>query len=203
MTGFCIHELITSVDHPHPWDGKRQIGLDPDVSVIITVTPAYAILVESSTQFAEYEPGKGITEKEGWGQISGKTLWIAEDTSAAQTLMNRTPRGNVESQHQVTEMWKPTTEVRANSLILLRDLLQRSAEWTESHILDRGLLRESGPWQDTNRDTVLEQGYEASGLSPQACCPRCTHKKATIISGVRERRDPHTPSKTELRKKDI
>ena len=83
MTGFCIHELITSVDHPHPWDGERQIGLDPDVSVIITVTPAYAILVESSTQFAEYEPGKGITEKEGWGQISGKTLWIAEDTSAS------------------------------------------------------------------------------------------------------------------------
>ena len=114
MTGFCIHELITSVDHPHPWDGERQIGLDPDVSVIITVTPAYAILVESSTQFAEYEPGKGITKKEGWGQISGKTLWIAEDTSAAQTLMNRTPRGNVESQHQVTEMWKRTTEVRAN-----------------------------------------------------------------------------------------
>jgi hypothetical protein len=69
---------------------------------------------------------------------------------------------------------------------------QMSAEWTESHFLDRVLLRDSGPWTDTNRDTVLEQGYEASGLSPQDCCPRCAHKKATIISGVRERRDPHT-----------
>ena len=91
---------------------------------------------------------------------------------------------------QTPETWKRTTEVRTNSLILLRDLLQRSTEWTESNILERGLLREPGPWQDTNWDAVLEQVYEASGLSPLACCPCCTHKKATIISGVRERKDP-------------
>ena len=87
-------------------------------------------------------------------------------------------------------MWKRTTQVRTSSLILLRDLLQRSTEWTESNTLERGLLRDSGPWQDTNRDTVLEQVYEVSGLSPLACCPRCTHKQATIISGVRRREAP-------------
>ncbi len=113
VTGFYIHDLITSADYPHPWDEGRQIGADPDVFVKITISP----------------------------------------------------------QLQVPEMWKRTAEVRTSSLILLRDLLQRSTEWTESNILERGLLRDSGPWQDTNRDAILEQIYEVSGLSPLACCP--------------------------------
>ena len=65
-------------------------------------------------------------------------------------------------------------------------------------ILERGLLRESGPWQDTNRDAVLEQGYEPTGLSPLAYCPRCSHKQATIISGVHERETPHVSPALEL-----
>ena len=87
VTGFYIHDFITSADCPHPWDGGGQIGSDPGVSVKITVSPQL-----------------------------------------------RTP-----------ETWKRTTEVRTNSLILLRDLLQRSTEWTESNILERVLLREPGP----------------------------------------------------------
>ena len=87
VIGFYIHELITSADCPHPWDGGKQIGADPDVSVEITVSP----------------------------------------------------------QLRVPEMWKRTTEVRTSNLILLRDLLQRSTAWTEANILERGLLRESGP----------------------------------------------------------
>ncbi len=88
MTGFYIHDLITSTDCPHPWDGGRQIGADPDASVEIIISP----------------------------------------------------------QFQVPEMWKRTTEVCMSSLILLRDLQQRSTECTESNTLERGLLRELGPW---------------------------------------------------------
>ena len=87
VTGFYIHDLITSVNCPHPWETEGQIGPDPVVSITITVSP----------------------------------------------------------QHQVPEMWKRTTEVHTNSLILLRDLLQRSTEWTESNFLERVLLGESGP----------------------------------------------------------
>ncbi len=39
VTGFYIHDLITSVDCPHPWDGGRQIGADPGVSMKITASP--------------------------------------------------------------------------------------------------------------------------------------------------------------------
>ena len=83
-------------------------------------------------------------------------------------------------------MWKRTTKVRTNNLVQLRDLRQESTRWTESHILDRGILQGSGPWEHTNRDTVLEQGYEVSGLPPQTCSPRYTDKKTIIISGVWE-----------------
>ena len=96
----------------------------------------------------------------------------------------------VEPQLQV-EQWKRTTMIRTNSLILLRDLLQKSTEWTGLHVLERGLLRESNPWTDTNRDTVLEQGYEKTGLSHLACCPQCDNEQAAVISGVRQREDPH------------
>jgi hypothetical protein len=78
-----------------------------------------------------------------------------------------------------------------SSLILLRDLLQRSTEWGESNVLERGLLRKSNPWEDTNRDAVVEQVYEKTGLAPVASCPHCENKQAVVISGVRQREDPH------------
>jgi hypothetical protein len=106
VIGFYIQELITSADHPHPWDGENQISVNPEVSVEITVVP----------------------------------------------------------QLQVPEQWKRTTEIHTSSLILLRDLLQRSTEWMEFNVLERGLLRKSNPWEDTNRDAVLEQGFEQTGL---------------------------------------
>jgi len=132
VIGFYIQELITSADHPHPWEGERQISASPEVSMDITVVP----------------------------------------------------------QPHVTEQWKRTTEVRTNSLILLRDLLQISTEWGESNVLERGLLRQSSPWEDTNRDAVMEQVYEKTGLAPVASCPQCQNKQAVVISGVRQREDP-------------
>jgi hypothetical protein len=66
-----------------------------------------------------------------------------------------------------------------------------STEWGEPNILERGLLRKSNPWEDTNRDAVLERVYEKTGLAPVASCPHCKNKQAVVISGVRQRKDPH------------
>ena len=38
-TGFYVHDLVTSADCPHPWDGERQIGADQGVSMKTTVSP--------------------------------------------------------------------------------------------------------------------------------------------------------------------
>ncbi len=52
------------------------------------------------------------------------------------------------------------------------------------HALDRSLLYDTGPWKDTNRDSVIEQSYETSGLPPQACCPNlmCSNMKKVVVS---------------------
>ena len=38
---------------------------------------------------------------------------------------------------------------------------------------------------------MLEQVYEKTGLAPVASCPHCENKQAVVISGVRQREDPH------------
>jgi hypothetical protein len=108
VIGFYIQELITSADHPHPWDGENQITANPDVSVEITVVP----------------------------------------------------------QPQVAEQWKRTTAIRTNSLILLRDLLQRSTEWMESNILERGLLRNR-----IHGKTPIEIQCWSKALKKRVCHP--------------------------------
>ncbi len=92
---------------------------------------------------------------------------------------------------QIPEKWKRITEIHTSSLMLLRDLLQKNTEWTESNILERDLLRKSDPWEDTNRDAVLEEGVEKTGLSPLACCPHCNNMQTAVISGIRQREDLH------------
>ena len=85
--GSCIKELIPSADHPHPWDQRGQEGEDPVISKTITLTLVYTLLTEANTQFTEYEPGKGIIRREGWGRPTpDQLLWITEDTLAAQAL---------------------------------------------------------------------------------------------------------------------
>ena len=54
VVGFCIQDLIPSVDHPHPWDQRGQEEEDPVISRTITFTPVYTLLAETNTQFGEF-----------------------------------------------------------------------------------------------------------------------------------------------------
>ena len=77
----------------------------------------------------------------------------------------------------------------------MRDLLQQSATCLTTHIISRELTYENGPWEQTNRDSVLEQGYEASDLPTQAHCPNknCTQGKPVVVSGIRNLNNPASP----------
>ena len=126
------------------------------------------------------------------------TLWIVEEASTVQLLItwakgsNPVSKSNSNPGHQTVEMWKRSTTVGVQNLVELKDLLQENTEWETSHILSRKIINAPGTWDNTDRDAVLEQGYESSGLPPQACCPRCVNKKPVIVSGIRE---PTEPSK--------
>ncbi len=53
----------------------------------------------------------------------------------------------------------------------MRALLQQSTTWSSEQTISKELTYSEGPWEQDNRDSVLEQGFETSGLSSQACCP--------------------------------
>ena len=64
--------------------------------------------------------------------------------------------------------------------------------WSNEHIISRELIPAEGPWEHDNRDSVLEQGYETSGLPPEACCPNkdCTQGIPIVVSGIRNIDNP-------------
>jgi hypothetical protein len=53
-------------------------------------------------------------------------------------------------------------------------------------------LETQGPWEQDNRDSVLEQGYETSGLPPQTYCPNkdYTQRISIVVSGLRDIDNP-------------
>ena len=104
--------------------------------------------------------------------------WSSRNVTTRQSI-NRPP-------YQMVEMWKKTSTVRTKNQTDLRDLLQESTNWDPSYILERKLIHVSGPWENTDRDEVLDQGCESSDPPPQACCPKYNNKKTVIVSVIRE-----------------
>ena len=87
----------------------------------------------------------------------------------------------------IVEGFKRLIEIRTPYLPEVWDLLHSISFWSTSHVLARSLLYDEGPWKDTNRDSVIEQAYETSGLPHQACCPSlmCSNVKPVVVSGTR------------------
>ena len=93
-----------------------------------------------------------------------------------------------------------TIAIKTISLPEMRTLLQQSITWPSEQTISKELTYSEGPWEQDNRDSVLEQGFETSGLSLQACCPNknCTKKMPIVISGLRNIDDPASSSTPEI-----
>ena len=94
---------------------------------------------------------------------------------------------DAECQYSIEERFKRTIIIKTSYLPEVRDTLQSSSFWSTTHVLSRSLLYDTGPWDDINRDSVIEQVYEASGLPPQACCPNltCSNRTPAVVTGTR------------------
>ncbi len=66
--------------------------------------------------------------------------------------------------------------------------------------ISKEITYSEGPWEQDNRDSVPEQGFETSGLSSQVCCPNkdCTLKMPIVISGLRNIDDPASSTTPEV-----
>ena len=98
---------------------------------------------------------------------------------------------NTVAPYTINEGFKRSIEIRTSYLPDMRDLLHKCSFWSTTHVLSRSLLYDMGPWNDTNRDSVIEQSYETPGLPPQACCPNlmCSNVNPVVVSGIRPTQD--------------
>ncbi len=93
-----------------------------------------------------------------------------------------------------------TISINTTNLPTVRDLLQQSMTWPNEHTISRELAYTEGPWEHDNRDSVLDQGYETSGLPPQAWCPNkdCTQGISIMVSGIRNIDNPSLSTTPEV-----
>ena len=97
---------------------------------------------------------RGINTKDGF-------MWISEKPDASVLLeawasdIGRLT--STEAPFTIDEGFRRSVEIRTPYLPEVRDLLHRSSFWSTSHVLGRSLLYDTGPWKDTNRDSVIEQ----------------------------------------------
>jgi hypothetical protein len=124
---------------------------------------------------------RGINTKDGF-------MWISEKPDASVLLevwdSDIGRLSSAEVPFTIVEGFKWSVEIRTPYLPEVRDLLHRSSFWSTSHVLARSLLYDEGPWKDTNRDSVIEQVYETSGLPPQASPRRDTLTVSALPVGI-------------------
>ena len=118
-------------------------------------------------------PTESYSGQIGAGDISTKNdfLWMAEEWAKElleEWIKKVSRQTDTEIQYSIGEGFKRTIFIGTSYLPEVRDILHSSSFWSTTHIVSRSLLYDTGPCDDTNRDSVIEQVFEASGLPPQA-----------------------------------
>ncbi len=167
------------------------------------MSDTHATMTHSSTKVATLRmainlPNSASDTESSVGQIGSRDIntkdgfmWISQKPDASvllETWVSDIRRlTSIEFPFTFDERFKRSVEIRTSYLPTVWDLLHRSSFWSTSHVLARSLLYDTGPWKDTNRDSVIEQSYETSGLPPQVCCPNlmCSNMKPVVVSGIR------------------
>jgi hypothetical protein len=192
VVGLSVQELIPALDTAFPWEPG-----------VWNMSDTHATMTHSSTKVATLRmtinlPNSPSDTESGVGQIGSRGIntqdrfmWISEKPDVSVLLESWASEirrlTSTEAPFTLDEGFHRSVEIKTSYLPTVRDLLHRSSFWSTSHALTRSLLYDTSPWKDTNRDSVIEQSYETSGLPPQACCPNlmCSNVKPVVVSGIR------------------
>jgi hypothetical protein len=126
----------------------------------------------------------------GWGQQTGSSSMDRGRLTYRPVINDLDPQR--ERYLPIGQPSKTSRDVEKNNNVPNKPLNKTKRPSTGEHRVERIIYSrqktfyetQTGPWEHTNRDTVLKQGYEASGLPPRTCYPRCRNRKPSIISGV-------------------
>ncbi len=179
VVGLTMQELIPSLETAYPWEpggwntsGTHTVMTHSSIKVFTLCinTNLHPSAISTEPYTGQIGAG-GINTRNGF-------LWLAEGSDAPALLeewaREVSRQTDSKTQHSIEERLLIMIIIRTSYLPEIRDILQSSSNWSTTHALSRSLLYDTGPWGDTNRDSVIEQVYEASGLPPQACCPNLT-----------------------------
>lgn len=197
VVGLTVQELLPSLDTAYPWEPGDWNTSDPHEVMTHSSTKIFTLRMSTnlppSTTVTKIYTGHigagGIRTIDGF-------LWMAEGSDVSTLLEDWTNdilrQTDAETQYTIREGLKRTIDIRTSYLPEVRDILRKSSSWSMAHVLTRSLLYDTGPWNDTNRDSGMEQSYETSGLPPQACSPNltCSNMTPVVVSGIRPPPDP-------------
>ena len=172
-SSFChTNTVINLSDATYPWEpgGWNTSG----THTVMTHSSIKVFTLCMSTNLHPSDiPTETYTGQIGAGDISTRNdfLWLVEGSDAPALLeewVKEVSRlTDAKTRHSIEEGLLRTITIRTSYLPEIRDILQSSSYWSTTHDLSRSLLYDTGPWDDTNRDSVIEQVYEASGIPPQ------------------------------------
>jgi hypothetical protein len=208
VTGITLKELLPQGEYPHP--GITQVETDPHLQVTHFLSTVHTLWLQTEKQTTDQDRhtqagrigGRGIPIQQG-------LLWVADGPDSANDLerwaqdyLQQHGQTGVLKEYAIKQTIMRTIAIKTTSLQKMRALLQQSTTWPSEQTISKELTYSEGPWEQDNRDSALEQVFETSGLSSQACCPNkdCTQKMPIVISGLRNIDDPLHPKS---RKKDI
>jgi hypothetical protein len=136
--------------------------------------------------------GRGIPRKQGLLWVADGSDYAANLEQWAQVYLQQHGQLGVLNGYVIQQVTMRVIVINTTNLPEMRDLLQQSMTWPNEQTTSRELTYTEGPWEQDNRDSVLEQGYETFGLPPQACCPNkdFTHRMPIVVSGLRDIDNP-------------
>ena len=192
VVGLTIQELIPSLEAAYPWEPEEWNTSGTHTVMTHSLIKVFTLLMNTNLHPSDI-PTEPYTGQIGAGGISTRNgfIWLAEGPDAPVLLEEWSKevlrQTDPETQYSIEEGLLRTIIIRTSYLPEMKDILQSSSNWSTTHTLSRNLLYDTGPWDDTNRDSVIEQVYEASGLPPQACCPNltCSNRTPAVITGTR------------------
>ena len=172
VVGLTMQELIPSLEAAYPWGSGEWNTSGTDTAMTHSSIKVFTLCMNTNLHPSAIST-EPYTGQIGAGGISTRNgfIWLAEGPDAPALLeewaKEVSRQTDPETQHSIEEGLLRTIIIRTSYLPEIRDILQSSSNWSTTHNLSRSLLYDTGPWDDTNRDSIIEQVYEASGLPPQ------------------------------------
>jgi hypothetical protein len=143
---------------------------------------------------------RGIPTKTGFPWVTDGPDTPSSLGQWAQDYLRQHEQLGVLDENVIRQATMRTISIKTTNLPTMRGLLQQSMTCPNEHTISKDLTNAEDPWENDNRDSVLEQGYETSFLPPETYCPNkdFTQGMPVVVSGIRNIDNPAVSTTPEV-----